>query len=94
MFKKELPYSVEIEIIKFQESNGKDKTRITADIIVERESQKGIVIGKGGSMLKLLGTNARLSIEEFLGEKIYLELFVKVKEGWKSNESRLKGFGY
>lgn len=45
-------------------------------------------------MLKLLGTNARLSIEEFLGEKIYLELFVKVKEGWRSNESRLKGFGY
>jgi len=94
MFKKEIPYSIEVEIIKYSEAKDGEKTNITADIIVERESQKAIVIGKKGATLKELGINARHNIQEFLGGRIHLELYVKVREGWRGNEHRLKEFGY
>ncbi len=67
---------------------------IEATVFVERESQKGILIGKGGESLKKLGTAARLDIEEYLGKKIFLGLRIKVKEKWRSDERMLKYFGY
>ena len=68
--------------------------RISAEIIVERDSQKNILIGKGGEMMKKVGTYARKDIEEFLGKKIFLELFVKVIPDWRSKKNYLKRFGY
>ena len=67
---------------------------VAASIYVERESQKGIIIGKRGSMLKEIGARARQDIEQMLGSKIYLELFVKVKEDWRNRESVLRSLGY
>ena len=65
-----------------------------ATIFVERDSQKGILIGKGGSMLKKVGTAARKDIETFFGKRVYLELFVKVEPNWRNRENKLKAFGY
>jgi len=79
----EVPYASGVLIEKFEE--GKKLSRISAVIFVEREGQKAIVIGKQGSMLKHIGTRARQQIERILGVKIYLELFVKVREGWRDN---------
>ena len=67
---------------------------IQASIIVEKESQKGIVIGAGGKRIRSIGTKARRDIEKLLGKHIYLELFVKIEEYWRDNESSLKKFGY
>jgi len=67
---------------------------VSASIYVERDSQKGIIIGKRGAMLKEIGARARQDIEEMLGSKIYLELFVKVKEDWRNRESILRSLGY
>jgi GTP-binding protein Era len=69
-------------------------TKITADIILHRETQKGIVLGEGGKMIKQLGTEARKQIEEFLGRKVFLELFVKVRPKWRDNETHLREYGY
>jgi GTP-binding protein Era len=69
-------------------------TRISAEIIVERDSQKNILIGKGGSMLKKVGTEARKDVERFLGQKVFLETFVKVIPDWRSKKNYLKSFGY
>jgi GTP-binding protein Era len=69
-------------------------TKITADIIVQRETQKGIIIGHNGSMIKKLGTLARKDIEEFIGGKVFLELFVKVRPKWRDNEIHLREYGY
>jgi GTP-binding protein Era len=88
----ELPYEADIIIDKIEESEKLDKIRAT--IVVNRESQKGMVIGKGGSALKRIGTNARHSLENFSGKKIFLELFVRVEKGWVSDKSKLKSFGY
>ncbi|TAE53225.1 MAG: GTPase Era [Bacteroidetes bacterium] len=88
----ELPYSTEVEVVQFEEDE--EISRIHATIHVERKSQKGMIIGKGGLMLKQIGTEARRDIEVFLGQKVYLELFVKVSEGWKDNPTYLRGFGY
>jgi GTP-binding protein Era len=68
--------------------------KITADIIVQRESQKAIILGEGGKMIKRLGTDARKDIEVFLGSKVFLELFVKVRPGWRDNDLHLKEYGY
>ena len=68
--------------------------RITAEIVVERDSQKNILIGTGGSMLKKVGTEARLEIEKFLDNKVFLEMFVKVIPDWRSKKNYLKSFGY
>jgi GTP-binding protein Era len=72
----------------------KEKLYITALILVERESQKGIIIGHQGKALKKLGTMARQDIERFTGKKLFLELFVKVEKDWRTNENSLKNFGY
>lgn len=90
--KQELPYSTEVEIAEFTEEEG--ISRINAIIHVERKSQKGMVIGKGGAMLKKIGTRARKDIEQFLGTKVFLELYVKVSDNWKDSNSYLRDFGY
>lgn len=91
-YQKEIPYSVEVEIESFKDE-GKI-SRIRAIIFIERESQKGILIGHKGSMLKKVGTEARLEMEEFLGRKVFLELFVKVNKDWRDKPLMLKKFGY
>jgi len=91
-YKKEVPYSVEIEIESFKEE--KKIIRIRAIVYVERESQKGIIIGHQGSMLKRVGKEARIDLEAFFNKKIYLELYVKVQNEWRKNEKKLKNFGY
>lgn len=90
--KEEVPYSVAVVIDKFHEK--KEIISISATINVERESQKGIVIGKGGLMLKRIGTAAREDIERLLGSKVFLELFVKVQQEWTKKPGALKEFGY
>ncbi len=90
----ELPYSVAVAIEEYREEPEKGLTRIRADIVVERESQKGIVIGRGGGMLKAIGTEARLELEKETGERVYLELFVKVEKDWSRNETKLRRLGY
>lgn len=91
-YKKEIPYSVEIEIESFSEE--KNITRIRALIHVARESQKGIIIGHNGNMLKRVGTEARKDMEEFFRKKIFLELYVKVTKDWRDKPTVLKRFGY
>ncbi|MBD5192998.1 MAG: GTPase Era [Barnesiella sp.] len=91
-YDKEVPYSVEVVVEKFDEKEG--AIHIMAVIYVERDSQKGILIGKGGSMLKRVGTEARKDIEAFFDKKVYLELLVKVEANWRSRENKLKAFGY
>jgi GTPase len=91
-YKKEIPYSVEIEIESFLEE--KTITRIRALIHVSRDSQKGIIIGHNGNMLKRVGTEARKDMEGFFGKKIFLELYVKVTKDWRDKPSALKKFGY
>ncbi|MBI5236047.1 MAG: GTPase Era [Deltaproteobacteria bacterium] len=91
---KEIPYSVAVTIDKFEEKKSKGVVAITATINVERDSQKGIVIGKGGSMLKRIGTSARLDMERMLAKKVFLELFVSVRKDWTKKPGALKEFGY
>ncbi len=91
-YDKEIPYSVEVEVEEFHEE---DKIiRISAVIYVERDSQKGIIIGKQGSALKKVGTQARHDIEAFFQKQVFLQLFVKVDKDWRSNQGRLKHYGY
>lgn len=91
-YRQEIPYSVEVEVENFKEDE--KIIRIEAKIFVARDSQKGIIIGKGGQSLKKTGTEARKDIEAFFGKKVFLELFVKVKKDWKDNERYLKQWGY
>lgn len=91
-YDKEIPYSVEVIVEKFEESE--NAIHIMAVIYVERDSQKGIIIGRGGSMLKKVGTEARKDIEKFFGKRVYLEMFVKVESNWRNRENKLKSFGY
>jgi len=92
LYEKEIPYSTEVIITAFKEEA--KITRISAEIIVERDSQKNILIGKGGEMMKKVGTYARKDIEEFLEKKVFLELFVKVIPDWRNKKNHLKSFGY
>ena len=92
-FKKEVPYSTTVDIVKFTEREA-NKHFISADIIVERDSQKGILIGKQGQTLKRLGSTARKSIEEFIGHEVFLELHVKVRSNWRENPNWLSRLGY
>lgn len=92
LLKDELPYSTEVVIDAFEEAEG--MSRIHATIHVERKTHKGMIIGKQGRMLKKIGTLARKDIEEFLGQKVYLELYVRVSEGWKNSNIHLDDFGY
>lgn len=91
-YQKEIPYSTEVEVEEFREEQG--LTRIRAVIYVERDSQKGIIIGKGGTALKRVGTEARQEAEEFFSCKIFLELYVKVAKEWREKDNSLRRFGY
>ena len=91
-YDKEVPYSVEVIVEKFDESD--DAIHIMAVIYVERDSQKGIIIGRGGAMLKKVGIEARKDISTFFGKRIYLEMFVKVEANWRNRENKLRSFGY
>jgi GTP-binding protein Era len=91
-YQKEIPYSVEIEIESFVEE--KKITNIRAVIHVARDSQKGIIIGHRGQMLKKVGTDARLDMEDFFGRKVFLEMYVKVSKEWRDKPAMLKKFGY
>ncbi|MCX6135435.1 MAG: GTPase Era [Ignavibacteriales bacterium] len=93
LFREEVPYSTAVQIIDFKERE-LGKTYIQADIIVERDSQKGILIGKGGAALKRIGQRARVDIEAMVGRPVFLELHVKVREKWRENEGLLKRLGY
>ena len=92
LFQEELPYHSAVLVREFKEKT--TLIKISADIIVQRETQKAIVIGEGGSMIKKLGTLARKDIEAFLGNKVFLELFVKVRAKWRDNDTFLKEYGY
>ncbi len=92
LYEKEIPYSTEVIIVSFKEEE--NINRISAEIIVERDSQKNILIGTGGEMIKKVGTYARKDIEEFLQKKVFLELFVKVLPDWRNRKNYLKRFGY
>jgi GTPase len=91
-FHEEIPYSCTVEVISYEADT--DIDRITADIIVNRKSQKGMLIGKGGSAIKELGIKSRKSIEEFIGKKVFLELHVKVREKWREKENWVRNLGY
>ena len=91
-YDKEIPYSVEVEVESFKEEE--KIIRIDAVIFCERESQKGILIGRAGSALKRVGSQARKDIEEFFQKQVFLQLFVKVDKDWRSNTGRLKHYGY
>jgi GTP-binding protein Era len=88
----ELPYTSTVVIDKFEEEG--NLRRISASIVVERDSHKGIVIGDGGERLKRIGTEARTELERLTGGKVFLELWVKVRSGWADDEQRLKSYGY
>lgn len=92
LYEKEIPYSTEVIVTSYKEDV--QITRISAEVIVERDSQKNIIIGKAGAMIKKVGTYARQDIEEFIGNKVFLELFVKVIPDWRSKKNYLKSFGY
>ncbi|MDH5380656.1 MAG: GTPase Era [Cyclobacteriaceae bacterium] len=91
-YKKEVPYSTEVEIVDFLEEE--DIIRMRAEIYVERKSQKGILIGKGGAALKKVGIEARKDLEDFFGKHVHIETFVKVSENWRKSDESLKKFGY
>ncbi len=91
-YDKEVPYSTEAIVEKYNEKE--HSIHIMAVIYVERDSQKGILIGRGGSRLKKVGTEARKDIERFFGKNVFLELFVKVEPDWRNRESKLREFGY
>ncbi len=90
----ELPYSVAVSIEEYKEDPERNLTRIRAEIIVERASQKGMVIGRGGRMLRTIGTAARQELEKETGERVYLDLFVKVEKDWSRKETMLRRLGY
>jgi len=92
LYQDEIPYHATVLVREFSEKS--TLVKIGADIIVQRETQKGILLGEGGKMIKQLGTSARKDIEEFIGQKVFLELFVKVKPKWRDNEIFLKEYGY
>lgn len=92
LYQDEIPYHATVLVQEFKEKT--TLTKISADIILQRETQKGIVLGEGGKMIKELGTQARKDIEAFIGNKVFLELFVKVRPKWRDNEIQLKEYGY
>ena len=91
-YDKEIPYSSEVVVEKFEEKES--SIHIMSVIYVERDTQKGIIIGKGGDKIKKVGIEARQDIERFFGKRVYLEIFVKVEKDWRNRENKLKQFGY
>ena len=94
LYHQEIPYSSEVIVDEFKEDEHKKLIRIHATIYVSRKSQKGIIIGHKGFAIKQLGTDARLDIEKFLDSKVFLQLYVKVRDNWRDDERMLKSFGY
>ncbi len=92
IYKEEIPYHTTVAVNEFKEKS--TLIKISADIIVQRDTQKGILLGGGGKMIKMLGSEARKEIESFLGQKVFLELFVKVRPKWRDNDTMLKEYGY
>lgn len=92
LYQDEIPYHTAVMVQEFKEKT--TLIKIAAEIIVQRDTQKGIILGEGGKMIRQLGTNARKDIEAFLGNKVFLELFVKVRPKWRDNELQLKEYGY
>lgn len=90
--RKEVPYATQVEIEEYIEEE--DITKIRALIIVERDTQRGIIIGKGGEMLKRIGREARLEIEKFIDSKVFLDTYVKVDKDWRASDQKLKKYGY
>jgi GTP-binding protein Era len=90
----EIPYAVAVTVNSFKEDEQKNLIRIQADIHVERSSQKGIIIGKGGAMLREIGKQARLDMEKLLGARVFLELWVRIQKKWRKDPRALKEFGY
>ncbi len=90
----ELPHAIGVEVLKMKGDDDGGKVRVEALIYVERESQKGMVIGKGGKMLKEIGRHARMDIENLLGSKVYLELWVKVQKDWRNKPTFIRSLGY
>jgi GTPase len=91
-YQKEIPYSTEVVVEQYEDTP--NLVRINAVIYVERDTQKGIIIGHGGKALKKVGMESRKDMEAFLGKKVYLEMFVKVEKDWRNKENKLKAFGY
>ncbi len=94
LFKEEVPYATTVEIEEFRESDSERKTFIRAVVYVERDSHKGIIIGKGGAALKKVGQNARRQIERLVGHEVFLELFVKVEKEWRDDKGKIRRLGY
>ncbi|WML25550.1 GTPase Era [Neobacillus sp. OS1-33] len=92
--REEIPHSLAVVLDKMERREGKDMIDVMATVIVERDSQKGIIIGKQGSMLKEIGKRARVDIENLLGSKVYLELWVKVQKDWRNKMSQLRDYGF
>src|SRR5690606_25694664 len=91
-YQKEIPYSVEIETEEFFEEE--EIIRMRAVIMVERDTQKGIIIGHKGEAIKRVGIEARKDVEKFFGKQVHIELYVKINKNWRSNERQLRRFGY
>jgi len=92
--REEIPHSLAVVLDKMERREGKEIIDVMATVIVERDSQKGIIIGKQGSMLKEIGKRARADIENLLGSKVYLELWVKVQKDWRNKMSQLRDYGF
>jgi GTP-binding protein Era len=92
LFDEEIPYHTTVLVHEFKQKSSLIK--IGANIIVQRDTQKSIIIGEGGKMIKKIGTDSRKEIEKFLGQKIFLELFVKVRPKWRENDTFLREYGY
>lgn len=92
LYKDEIPYHATVIVNEFKQKS--TLIKIVADVIVQRETQKGIILGEGGKMIRQLGTEARKDIEQFLSQKVFLELFVKVRPKWRDNDMMLKEYGY
>lgn len=92
LYEEEIPYQTTVMISRFEEKT--TLIKIVAEIVVQRESQKAIILGSGGSKIKELGTRSRMELEKFLDAKVFLELFVKVRNNWRNNELYLKEYGY
>jgi GTP-binding protein Era len=95
-YKQEVPYACEVTVNRFkeEEKNGAPLLMIYADIVVDRKSQKPIIIGKAGEAIKKLGIASRMGLEEFFGKHVYLDLNVKIRENWRNDDRMLKHFGY
>lgn len=92
--REEIPHGIVVEILSMKKREGKELVDIEANVFVERKSHKGMVIGKGGQMLKQIGQEARMDIERLLGDRVHLQLWVKVADRWRNEANRLKEFGY